>query len=450
MLQRQVIRELWRHRERASQLVRAAVRGYRVQTEEEKAEMPTFDYSAKKAATRVYVWGFALYGALGKPQFVKPTKGQRPLFALHKPGRLELKETKVTDVACGYGFTVMAVDDKGEHRVLGTGVNGDSQLGLHQVRRGRPLEFLVSFVPLPIPLRFPHQTKVMEVACGRAHTYVRTDSEGIFGLGNNAYGQCGRPIVPGEVYAGNPTVHKVRNLDDVQVRKIVCGPDHTLFLTDKGEVYSCGWGADGQTGIGHFDNEWTPTKLGGDIAGETIVHVSSAGDCVLAVSERGQLFGWGNSEYKQLVLATDEQQVCVPRHLPLHKEAGKVVEAAAAGTMCAVLDDQGSVSVWGYGILGLGPAVQHSRTPLRIPPTLFGRNEFNPDVRVKHVDCSLNHFVAVTSSGCLYAWGKNNKSNLGLGHRKDQFFPIQVSVPAEVRKISCGIDHSAAICRAFS
>ena len=30
--------------------------------------------------------------------------------------------------------------------------------------------------------------------------------------------------------------------------QIACGMDHTLLLSDKGEVFSCGWGADGQTG----------------------------------------------------------------------------------------------------------------------------------------------------------------------------------------------------------
>ena len=30
--------------------------------------------------------------------------------------------------------------------------------------------------------------------------------------------------------------------------QVVCGQDHTMFLTEDGEVYSCGLGADGQTG----------------------------------------------------------------------------------------------------------------------------------------------------------------------------------------------------------
>ena len=28
----------------------------------------------------------------------------------------------------------------------------------------------------------------------------------------------------------------------------MCGLDHTLLLADSGQVFSCGWGADGQTG----------------------------------------------------------------------------------------------------------------------------------------------------------------------------------------------------------
>ena len=30
--------------------------------------------------------------------------------------------------------------------------------------------------------------------------------------------------------------------------QIACGMDHTLLLSDEGEVFTCGWGADGQTG----------------------------------------------------------------------------------------------------------------------------------------------------------------------------------------------------------
>ena len=57
--------------------------------------------------------------------------------------------------------------------------------------------------------------------------------------------------------------------------------------------------------------------------------------------------------------------------------------------------DAGDVYVWGYGILGKGPNVDSAEFPTRIPPTLFGRNEFNTETKVKDIQAGLN-----TSHGC--------------------------------------------------
>ena len=61
-----------------------------------------------------------------------------------------------------------------------------------------------------------------------------------------------------------------------------------------------------------------------------------------------------------------------------------------------LVPDKGEVFVWGYGILGKGPELGSSDTPTRIPPTLFGRSELNPEVKVVDIECGLGHFVAVT------------------------------------------------------
>lgn len=45
--------------------------------------------------------------------------------------------------------------------------------------------------------------------------------------------------------------------------------------------------------------------------------------------------------------------------------------------------DDGHVFVWGYGILGLGPAVQRAKAPTIIPPTLFGLNAYERQSRVE-------------------------------------------------------------------
>lgn len=56
------------------------------------------------------------------------------------------------------------------------------------------------------------------------------------------------------------------------------------------------------------------------------------------IQDKGQLFGWGNSEYGQLKLATTETQLHTPRHLPLSAAFGKFTDIATTGTSCLVLN----------------------------------------------------------------------------------------------------------------
>lgn len=57
-----------------------------------------------------------------------------------------------------------------------------------------------------------------------------------------------------------------------------------MLLTETGEVYTFGWGADGQTGLAHYRNEYQPSLVKGDLAGQRITKVACVADCVLALS----------------------------------------------------------------------------------------------------------------------------------------------------------------------
>ena len=58
---------------------------------------------------------------------------------------------------------------------------------------------------------------------------------------------------------------------------------------------------------------------------------------IFFILEKGEIFGWGNSEYSQLsIVAPDESQVNVARHLPF-SQVGKVTKVAAGGSTCAVI-----------------------------------------------------------------------------------------------------------------
>ncbi|ETN61051.1 regulator of chromosome condensation [Anopheles darlingi] len=417
---------------------------------------------AKPDDTRVYVWGLAATGALGMQTSVKKQAQVYTDYVQH-PSRLSFAEGhSVTDIASGYGFTVFAVDPSRSKRpestdcpLWGTGINTDGQLGLQKAPgpHKKPLELLI--YPAPVDLSSVSgatSSRIAQVAAGRAHLLALTDSGTVLALGNNAYGQCGRRIIADEDYFGNPIVNVIalpQKIDD-PIKAIACGQDHSLLVTEGGRVFSCGWSDDGQTGQGRYGLIDTVGPVEGDIKNERIVKVASTCDTVLAINDKGELFGWGNSEYGQLgEVADDNPQINTPRRLTFSKHCGKLIDIAAAGSYCLALNENGDVFAWGYGILGFGPNVQHQPAPTLIPPTLFGRNEFAPNTRVVAIACGVTHSAAINDQHDLYMWGHNRYACLGLGHKNDQYFPFKVAINASVLKITCGVDHTIALCRGF-
>lgn len=424
----------------------------------EMKKMPTADYIPKKidAKKQAWSWGLATTGCLGNASFLEPDRSVRPkphykpMEMMPKPHRVPLfKEFEVRDIAAGHGFSLFAAkSNETDYTIFGCGINPYLQLG-RQEFQGKRMDCLI--VPVPIPLPLNQKEKVVKVAAGRNHSLALTTSGEVLTFGNNCYGQLGREVVDREDYRESGYIHRIKLPDPIT--EIVCGQDHSLFLTDKGEVYSCGLGADGQTGLGTYENVGPPEKITGELAGQKVVHVSGSADTVLAVTEDGNLFGWGNNEYFQFSMTTSEAQVNQPIHLPL--KIGKILKASAGGSSCIVINENHEVFVWGFGILGRGPKVTQSPEPSQLPNPLFACDELNPENRVVDVFAGLRHFSAVTSLGDLFSWGKNRHGCLGLGGRKrgsqpgDQYFPFRVDLPAHAIKVSMGVDHTLVMSRTF-
>lgn len=408
--------------------------------------LPVFQYPVSKPGDRrVYVWGLVEHGATGLLSSKRTKDGCR---YVSKPTRLTFGERHtVRNVACGYGFTVFAVNSNDKNILYGSGINTDSQLGYHISDK----KYKNGVITEPRPINLPIQsatTKVLDIAGGRAHLLVLTD-EGVFTLGNNAYGQCGRPIIENEDYASSRVVHYIKDVKGKKITAVTAGQDHSILLTENGEVYTFGWGADGQTGLAHYQNEYRPGLVKGDLAGQRIVKVSSVCDCVLAVSEKGKVFGWGNTEYGQLPITTDTHQVNIATELKINNIVGHVIDVAAGGSFCMVLNNVGEVYVWGYGILGLGPQVDNVSKPTLVPPVLFGRNEFEKKVKIIKISAGMSHLAAINNLGDLYTWGCNKFGCLGLRHLDCQYFPLKVCIGAQPEIVACGIDHTITLCKPF-
>lgn len=95
------------------------------------------------------------------------------------------------------------------------------------------MECLTYPAPIALPLAEP-ATNVVSITSGRAHSIVLTDREGAFTIGNNSYGQCGRPINKKEIYGGSKALpFAIPNLGNEQITAVHCGQDHRYFKSLK-------------------------------------------------------------------------------------------------------------------------------------------------------------------------------------------------------------------------
>ena len=46
----------------------------------------------------------------------------------------------------------------------------------------------------------------------------------------------------------------------------------------------------------------------------------------------------------------------------------------------------------------------------------------------------------------LFTWGANRRGCLGLGREDNQLYPLKVILPASVSQVSCGTNHTVALC----
>lgn len=56
------------------------------------------------------------------------------------------------------------------------------------------------------------------------------------------------------------------------------------------------------------------------------------------ITDKGEIFGWGNSEYGQLLSNSDTQQINTPTRLKNCNEVGKIIDIASGGCFCMALN----------------------------------------------------------------------------------------------------------------
>ncbi|KAM3831576.1 putative E3 ubiquitin-protein ligase HERC3 isoform 2-T3 [Vipera latastei] len=222
------------------------------------------------------------------------------------------------------------------------------------------------------------------------------------------------------------------------VKEVACGKNHSVFLLEDGEVYTCGVNTKGQ--LGHEREGGKPEQIDA-LADQHIVHVACGESHNVALSDQGQLFSWGAGSDGQLGLTTTEDAVTIPRLIKkLNQEM--ILQVSCGNWHCLALAADGQFFAWGqnnYGQLGLGKEFPSQDSPQRVR-SLDG-------IPLSQVAAGGAHSFALSLSGAVFGWGKNTSGQLGLSDEKDRESPCHVKLlrTQKVVYISCGNEHTAVL-----
>jgi alpha-tubulin suppressor-like RCC1 family protein len=313
--------------------------------------------------------------------------------------------------------------------------------------------------PMPALLALPGASgPVVEAAAGARFTLALTSSDQLYAFGSNQYGQLG--MATGSGVAGpNPTPRPITLPGAVgRVAALAAGSTHSLVLTSTGELYTFGENQFGQLGratnSGTENANQVPERISLPGASGQVAQIAAGVEQSLALTSTGQLYAFGGNRYGELGDATNVgTQIPNPTPTPvaLPGASGQVVQIAAGVEHSLALTSTGQLYAFGgnrYGELGRAANVE---TP--VPnPTPAAVNLPAAAGPVRSIAAGGFHSLALTASGLIYAFGRNTHGQLGnaagTGGEQANATPFAVTLPganAPAIGLAAGSAHSLAI-----
>ncbi|NXL61953.1 RPGR regulator, partial [Chordeiles acutipennis] len=275
--------------------------------------------------------------------------------------------------------------------------------------------------------------KPVLISCGDEHTAIVTGNGKLYMFGSNNWGQLG---LGSKNTVSKPTC--VKALKPEKTKLAVCGRNHTLVYTEKGNVYAAGGNSEGQLGLGDTEERTTFHLISFFTTQHKIKQLAAGSYTSAAVTEDGQLFVWGDNSEGQIGLA---HETCVS--VPCKVDVGKPVSSVSCGYYhSALITGDGELYTFGEpenGKLGLLPEQLKNN---RVPQPVLSIME-----KVNKVVCGGEHTVVLTETD-VYTFGLGQYGQLGHGT-----FIFETSVPKSVKhlrrhkicNITCGENHTAVI-----
>ena len=364
------------------------------------------------------------------------------------------KPTSFTAVSNGYNHTV-ALDEKGH--IWSWGDNSHYQLGDGtNVSRSTPQMITVNNDP---------NLKFVQVEAGEDHT-MAIDSQGrLWGWGlNDRWQVTGNPQVDikpdGKQYKAKPQLNsgwweitsprlvdftdpqgnelKTVSGQPIKVASVSSRYATTVIIDQEGKLWSWGWNWGFAAGQSTIPTSWnvaiapvqtcdsgcnTQEDGVGDLGSKiTFTKVVTGDRFALALASNGEVYGFGSElwgEQGRRSLTKPKPGNYPPARLTF--DAGLAKDIAASENSSYILGTDGNVYVAGrndYGQLGLGR--KNGGSDKRLLNNYFQKSDLISALQPTQLWGGDSNAVALAKDGSLYAWGGNNKGQLGESAKGQQ------------------------------
>jgi alpha-tubulin suppressor-like RCC1 family protein len=309
------------------------------------------------------VWGFGQnsLGELGlgdRANRQTPTLIHNDLLSDIDP----LRSERVVAISAGSHHSLF-LNSQGQ--VFSCGSNEHGQLGLMDLYNQ----------DIPTLIEKTKTIKMVAISAGGFHSLFLDDQGQVYSCGSNEEGQLGLGN-SGSLDPESPDAKAFGDIEDQPYLRLIktpigkavaisAGNSHSLILNSEGQVFSFGYGAYGQLGLGDLERRLIPTLIEAPWLG-LIIAISAGGGYSLILNSQGQVFGFGNN-----VGTTQNPRVENNLILPTRLEVpgtDPITEISVGYFHSLISDSRGRIFSFGsnrYGQLGVGNGKE------KLAPTLI-------------------------------------------------------------------------------
>uniref|UniRef100_A0A8C2SX95 Inhibitor of Bruton tyrosine kinase n=1 Tax=Coturnix japonica TaxID=93934 RepID=A0A8C2SX95_COTJA len=227
--------------------------------------------------------------------------------------------------------------------------------------------------------------------------FKKTDLTEVYTWGNNINFTLGHG---GQQSKHHPELVDLFPRNSVYIKQVVLCKFHSVFLSHKGQIYTCGHGQGGRLGHGDEQTCLVPRLVEG-LSSHHCSQIAAAKDHTVVLTEDGCVYTFGLNTFHQLGILPPPANCSVPRQVQAKNLKGRMVIGVAAGRFHTVLWTKEAVYTMGLngGQLGylLDPNGEKCVTAPRQVSALHHK-----DVSVSLVSASDGATVCVTERGDIY------------------------------------------------